>query len=49
MTISKINIDYIEETVKIASENKAIAGIMLNFITPPPDDIALTKKKKLLQ
>ncbi|MCD6113213.1 MAG: radical SAM protein [Bacteroidales bacterium] len=48
MTISKINIDYIEETVKIASENKAIAGIMLNFITPPPDDIALTKEEKII-
>lgn len=48
MTISKINKDYIEETVRIASENIAIAGIMLNFITPPPDDITLTKAEKII-
>jgi len=47
MTITTTNYDYIEETVKIAAENPHIAGIMLNFLTPPPADIVPSREQKL--
>ena len=46
MTIMKNNLDKVAETVELADKNGRIRGIMLNFITPPPYDIALTLEQK---
>jgi MoaA/NifB/PqqE/SkfB family radical SAM enzyme len=46
MVVMKQNLDKVEETVRIAAANKHIRGIMLNFITPPPKEIALTLEEK---
>lgn len=46
MVLQKDNIGAIEETVKIVKENKRLAGIIFNFITPPPHDLALTYDEK---
>ncbi|MDR2698176.1 MAG: radical SAM protein [Candidatus Methanoplasma sp.] len=46
MVIQKDNMDYIEETAKAVMDNKKLAGIIFNFITPPPYEIALTPEEK---
>lgn len=46
MVIQRDNIDSIEETAKIVKENKKLAGIIFNFITPPPNDLTLTVDEK---
>jgi sulfatase maturation enzyme AslB (radical SAM superfamily) len=46
MTIMKPNLGKIRETVEFVAKNDRIRGIMLNFITPPPYDIALTLDEK---
>jgi len=46
MVIQKDNMDHIEETAKIVKDNKKLAGIIFNFITPPPYDLALTIEEK---
>jgi MoaA/NifB/PqqE/SkfB family radical SAM enzyme len=46
MVVMKQNLDKVEETVRIVAGNERIRGIMLNFITPPPKDIALTLDEK---
>jgi len=46
MVLQRDNVGYIEETAKIVRENKKLAGIIFNFITPPPSDIALTPDEK---
>ncbi len=51
MVVMRQNLDRVEETVRIAAANKHIRGIMLNFITPPPREIAITldEKKKVVE
>lgn len=46
MVVQRDNLDYIEETAEIARVNINIDGIMFNFITPPPYELALTKEEK---
>jgi len=46
MVIHKINKDHIEETANIIKNNEKMAGIIFNFITPPPYDLALTIDEK---
>ncbi|MCL2607272.1 MAG: radical SAM protein [Methanomassiliicoccaceae archaeon] len=46
MVIQKDNIDRIEETAKIVKDNGKLAGIIFNFITPPPYDLALDPDEK---
>jgi len=46
MVVNKMNLDHVEETVRLVHENENINGIMLNFLTPPPHDIALTLEEK---
>jgi len=46
MVIQKDNKDKIEETAKIVMNNEKLTGIIFNFITPPPYDIALTPDEK---
>jgi MoaA/NifB/PqqE/SkfB family radical SAM enzyme len=46
MVIQKDNKDHIKETANIVKNNKKMAGIIFNFITPPPYDLALTPDEK---
>ncbi len=46
MTIMKHNLANVKETVELVAKNERIRGIMLNFITPPPYDIALMLEEK---
>ncbi|MDR0777921.1 MAG: radical SAM protein [Methanomassiliicoccaceae archaeon] len=46
MVINKYNLDLIEETAKVVKDNEKLTGIIFNFITPPPYDIALTNDEK---
>ncbi|MDD1767484.1 MAG: radical SAM protein [Methanomassiliicoccales archaeon] len=46
MVVTKMNKDHVRETVEIAARNKKIKGIMLNFLTPPPYEIALDHAEK---
>ena len=46
MVVTKMNKDKVRETVEVASQNKRIKGIMLNFLTPPPHEIALNIEEK---
>jgi MoaA/NifB/PqqE/SkfB family radical SAM enzyme len=47
MVIMKPNLDRIRETAEIVKANPHIRGLMLNFLTPPPYDIALTHEEKV--
>jgi MoaA/NifB/PqqE/SkfB family radical SAM enzyme len=46
MVVTKMNNDKIRETVEVIARNEKIKGIMLNFLTPPPNDIALDIEEK---
>jgi len=46
MVVSKTNIDHVRETVELVAESDRIRGIMLNFLTPPPHEIALDLEDK---
>ncbi|MDR0198307.1 MAG: radical SAM protein [Methanomassiliicoccaceae archaeon] len=46
MVLQKDNIGSIDETAKIVRDNEKLAGIIFNFITPPPSDLALTPDEK---
>jgi MoaA/NifB/PqqE/SkfB family radical SAM enzyme len=46
MVVTKTNIDHVEETVVLVANSTRIRGLMLNFLTPPPRDIALTLEEK---
>lgn len=50
MVVMKRNKDSVRETVELVGKHDRIKGIMLNFLTPPPNDIALTldEKKKVV-
>jgi MoaA/NifB/PqqE/SkfB family radical SAM enzyme len=47
MVVMKPNLDVIRETAEIVRDNKHIRGLMLNFLTPPPYDIALDHEEKV--
>lgn len=47
MVVMKDNKDHVRATVELVSENERIRGIMLNFITPPPQDLALSLEEKM--
>ena len=51
MVLMKDNKDSLRQTVEAVAANQHIRGIMLNFITPPPNDQALTldEKRKLVE
>jgi hypothetical protein len=46
MVITKSNLNYIAETVQIVEKNSSIQGIMLNFITPPPESLAVSTEER---
>lgn len=46
MTIMQQNKDVVRATADIVKGNTHIRGLMLNFITPPPQDIVLSLKEK---
>lgn len=47
MVVMRQNFDRIKETAEIVKANPHIRGLMLNFLTPPPYDIALTHEEKV--
>ena len=51
MTIMQQNKDELRKTAELVSRSKRIRGLMINFITPPPYDIALNldEKKKVVE
>ena len=46
MTVMQQNRNAVRETAEIVKAHKHIRGMMLNFITPPPQDIALNLEEK---
>jgi MoaA/NifB/PqqE/SkfB family radical SAM enzyme len=46
MVVTKMNKDNVRETVEVVVKNKRMKGIMLNFLTPPPYEIALEIEEK---
>lgn len=46
MVVMRTNLDSIKETAEIVKGNRHIRGLMLNFLTPPPYDIALSGEEK---
>lgn len=46
MTITKSNVNYIAETVELVEKNPKIKGIMLNFITPPPEALMIQPEER---
>ncbi|MCL2032825.1 MAG: radical SAM protein [Methanomassiliicoccaceae archaeon] len=46
MVLQKDNIGCIEDTARIVKDNEKLAGVIFNFITPPPYEIALTPEEK---
>ena len=46
MVVMRQNLDQVRQTVELAAQNRHIRGIMLNFITPPPQAIALDLEEK---
>lgn len=46
MVVTKTNVDYVRDTVELVEGNPNISGIMLNFLTPPPREIALSLEQK---
>ena len=47
MVVMKPNLDVIKETAEVCKNNKHIRGLMINFLTPPPYDIALSHEEKV--
>ncbi|MCL2712689.1 MAG: radical SAM protein [Methanomassiliicoccaceae archaeon] len=47
MVIQKDNMEYIEQTAELVKDNDRLAGIIFNFITPPPEEISLTYDEKI--
>jgi len=46
MVVMKPNLANVRSCVELVAKNRRIKGIMLNFITPPPYDLALTLDEK---
>jgi MoaA/NifB/PqqE/SkfB family radical SAM enzyme len=46
VVLQKDNINFIEETADVVKSNKKLAGLIFNFLTPPPHEIALTPEEK---
>ncbi len=47
MVVMRPNLDMVRETVELVSRSPRIKGIMLNFLTPPPYDLALSHEEKV--
>lgn len=47
MVLQKGNLDRIKETLDVVKENKRLAGIIFNFITPPPTEILPSHEEKV--
>ena len=45
--LQKDNVDSITEIAELVKNNEKLAGVIFNFITPPPHDIALSRDEKL--
>jgi len=46
VVLQKDNIGHIEEIANVVKDNKKLAGVIFNFITPPPYDLTLTPEEK---
>ena len=46
MVVQRDNLHTVREVAEIVQDNPAIRGIIYNFITPPPEDVALTLEEK---
>jgi len=46
MTVSQLNLGAVRETAELVARNPRIKGLMLNFLTPPPADLALSREQK---
>ncbi|MDW5563628.1 MAG: radical SAM protein [Methanomassiliicoccus sp.] len=46
MVVMRPNLDKVKETAEVVKANPHIRGLMLNFLTPPPYDIALSYEEK---
>ncbi|QLH75147.1 MAG: radical SAM protein [Methanomassiliicoccales archaeon] len=46
MVLMRENKDHLRETVEVVAKSKKINGIMLNFLTPPPNGQKLTLEEK---
>ena len=46
MVIQKDNLAHIEETAKVVRDSDRIDGIIFNFLTPPPYELAVTADQK---
>jgi hypothetical protein len=46
MVVMRQNLDRVRETAEVVKGNRHIRGLMLNFLTPPPYEIALTSEEK---
>jgi Fe-coproporphyrin III synthase len=51
MVVMLPNLDHVRQTAEVVAGNKHIRGLMINFITPPPRNIALTldQKKRVVE
>jgi Fe-coproporphyrin III synthase len=46
MVVTRTNIDSVRATAEVVARTPSIKGMMINFLTPPPYDIALTPEQK---
>ena len=46
MVLQKGNLEYIRQTADIVKDNPRLAGIVFNFITPPPYDLLPSKEER---
>lgn len=46
MVVMKHNLDRVRETAEVVKNTPQIRGLMINFLTPPPTEIALTLDEK---
>jgi MoaA/NifB/PqqE/SkfB family radical SAM enzyme len=46
MVVMRQNLDRVRDTAEVVKGNRHIRGLMLNFLTPPPYEIALTQQEK---
>ena len=46
MVITKSNLNYVAETVQLVEKNPKIQGIMLNFLTPPPQSLEIQPEER---
>jgi MoaA/NifB/PqqE/SkfB family radical SAM enzyme len=47
MVVMRPNLDRVRETLEVVKASGHIRGLMLNFLTPPPYDLALSHEEKV--